>query len=134
MLAFPEPSAVPDLMRPGGALSSVTRDSSRPSRVGTPECWVAHAAPGWSREHLEDDPASAQAALLQGFVEATGIRQAPAYAAVHRWRHALADAPLGVPALWDADAGLGVCGDWCLGARVEDAFTSGRALAGMIGA
>jgi len=86
----------------------------------------------WSRTHLEDDAATVQAALLREFETATGIRQAPAYAAVHRWRYALADAPLGVPALWDADAGLGMCGDWCLGARVEDAFTSGRALAAMV--
>ena len=63
-----------------------------------------------------------------------GLHGAPAYAAVQRWRYALADAPLGVAALWDADAGLGVCGDWCLGARVEAAYDSGRILAGLVGA
>ena len=31
--------------------------------------------------------------------------------------------------LWDAKTGLGVCGDWCLGHRVEDAFVSGLELA-----
>jgi renalase len=132
MLAFAEPGGGASLLLPGGALAWAARDSSRPGREATPECWVAHASADWSRTHLEDDAATVQAVLQREFAAATGITQAPAYAAVHRWRYALADAPLGVPALWDADAGLGVCGDWCFGARVEDAFTSGRALAAMV--
>lgn len=132
MLAFAAASDGPDLLLPGGALSFIKRDSSQPGRAAVPECWVAHAGPDWSRVHLEDDAAAVQAALVQEFAAATGISQAPLYAAVHRWRYALTESPLGVLALWDPDAGLGVCGDWCLGARVEDAFTSGRALAGML--
>jgi len=81
---------------------------------------------------LKEDAATVQAALLRKFKMAAGIRQAPAHAAVHRWHYTLADAPLGIPGLWDEDAGLGACGDWCLGARVESAFTSGRALAAMV--
>jgi len=30
---------------------------------------------------------------------------------------------------WDAKLKLGVCGDWLLGHRVEDAFVSGLSLA-----
>ncbi len=131
MAAFAEPTGAPDLPQPGGALAWIARDSSRPGRAPAPECWVAHATAAWSRTHLEDDPAGIKPLLLHEFARATGIQAAPAYAAVHRWRYALADAPLGVPALWDPDAMLGVCGDWCLGARVEDAFTSGHALAAM---
>lgn len=134
MIGFAEASETPDLLLPGGALSVATRNSSYPGRAALPECWVAHAGPDWSRAHLEDEAATVQAALVQDFAVATGISQAPSYAAVHRWRYALTESPLGVPALWDPDAGLGVCGDWCLGTRVEDAFTSGRALAGMLGA
>ena len=134
MVGFAAPSEAPDLLLPGGALSVAIRNSSHPGRAAMPECWVAHAGPDWSRAHLEDGAAAVQAALVQDFAAATGISQMPSYAAVHRWRYALTESPLGVPALWDPDAGLGVCGDWCLGARVEDAFTSGRALAGMLGA
>lgn len=133
MLAFSEATDVPDVLRPeAGPLRWIARDSSRPGRAVLPECWVGHATPEWSRDHLEQ-PAEAVLALLQGaFVVATGIGSTPTYAAVHRWRYALADAPLGVPALWDSAAGIGVCGDWCLGARVEAAFLSGRALASMM--
>lgn len=132
MLAFAGPTGVPDLPQPGGALAWIARDSSRPGRAAAPECWVAHAGPEWTRAHLEADAAAVQDALLRDFAAATGIAGVPAYAAVHRWRYARTDQPLGVPAQWDADVGLGVCGDWCLGARVEDAFTSGQALAGMV--
>ncbi len=133
MLAFGEATAAPDLLRPEtGPLRWIARDSSRPGRAATPECWVAHATPEWSRGHLEQPAETVLALLHTVFAAETGIAAAPRFAAVHRWRYALSEAPLGTPALWDAAAGLGVCGDWCLGARVEAAFLSGRALAGMM--
>ena len=133
MLAFPEAAAAPDVIRlDSGPLRWITRDSSRPGRAALPECWVAHAGPEWSREHLEDPADAVLATLQDAFRTATGIEATPSYAAVHRWRYALAEWPLGVPALWDAAAGLGVCGDWCLGARIEAAFLSGQALGHMM--
>ena len=133
MLAFPDATEGPDVLRPqAGPLGWVARDSSRPGRAATPECWVAHATVEWSRTHLEQPAEAVLAALQDAFAAATGITAPPSYAAVHRWRHARAEAPLGQSALWDPAAGLGVCGDWCLGARVEAAFLSGRALAGMM--
>ncbi|HEY0203116.1 MAG TPA: FAD-dependent oxidoreductase [Acetobacteraceae bacterium] len=134
MIGFAAASEMPDLLLPGGALSVAIRNSAQPGRAAMPECWVAHAGPDWSQAHLEDGAATVQAALVQDFAAATGISQAPAYAAVHRWRYALTETPLNVPALWDPETRLGICGDWCLGARLEDAFTSGRALAEMLGA
>jgi len=133
MLAFDEPTAAPDLLRPEtGPLRWIARDSSRPGRAAAPECWVAHASPDWSRDHLEDPADAVLTQLRAAFAATAGIASEPSYAAVHRWRYALAETPLGTPALWDAASGLGVCGDWCLGARVEAAFLSGRALAGMM--
>ena len=49
------------------------------------------------------------------------------YATVHRWRYANADPPLAAGALDDAASRITLCGDWCLGSRVEDAFLSGLA-------
>ena len=135
MLAFSEAGAAPDTLRPGtGPLRWIARDSSRPGRAALPECWIAHAAPEWSRDHLEQPAEAVLPELQDAFRAATGISSAPSYAAVHRWRYALADGPLGMPALWDAAAGLGACGDWCLGARVEAAFLSGQALAQLMAA
>ena len=88
----------------------LTRESSKPGR-GRVERWTV------------------QAKLIKAFAEITGIRAEPAHADVHRWMYAKTEQPLGHSHLLDAKAGLGVCGDWCLGHRVEDAFVSGLELA-----
>jgi len=106
----------------------LTREGSKPGR-GDVERWTVQASAAWSREHLEDDEARVLAKMLRAFAEITGIRAEPPHAQVHRWRHARTDRPLGVSHLWDARLGLGLCGDWCIGQRVEDAFCSGLALA-----
>lgn len=137
MLAFPQ------AMQPGlGALGPqwnaarsthhriawLARESSKPAR-GPIERWTVQASAEWSSEHLQDDPARVQAKLQRAFAEVTGIRAEPAHVDVHRWLFAKTRRPLGQTHLWDAQASLGVCGDWCIGHRVEDAFLSGLELA-----
>mgnify|MGYP003606470797 FL=1 len=70
-----------------------------------------------------------QAKLLKEFGEVTGIRAEPSYQDTQRWAYAKTLQPLGKSHLWDAKTGVGLCGDWCLGNRVEDAFVSGLELA-----
>lgn len=137
MLAFPQ-AVQPTLTHLGpqwnAALSThhriawLARESSKPGRAPV-ERWTVQASAAWSQEHLEDDGPRVQAKLLKAFAEVTGIHAEPAYAQVHRWRWAKTQTPLGQPFLWDAHAGIGVCGDWCLGHRVENAFISGLELA-----
>ncbi|WP_297751536.1 FAD-dependent oxidoreductase [Hydrogenophaga sp.] len=109
-------------------ISWLTRESSKPGRDPI-ERWTVQASPVWSAKHLEDDPERAKAKLLKGFAEITGIRATPSHAEVHRWRFAQTQTPLGRSHLFDDKLGIGACGDWCLGHRVEDAFVSGLALA-----
>jgi predicted NAD/FAD-dependent oxidoreductase len=136
MLAFPQASP-PDL--PFGPswhaarskhhrVRWVARENSKPGR-GAIERWTVQASPDWSTEHLEDDPERVKAKLLKGFAEITGIRATPSHAVVHRWRYAQTQVPLGRSHLHDSRLGLGLCGDWCLGHRIEDAFVSGLELA-----
>ena len=106
----------------------LTRESSKPGR-GAVERWTVQASAAWSQEHLHDDPQRVQAKLTKAFAEVTGIRAEPAHADTKRWLYAKTDTPLGKSHLWDRKAGLGLCGDWCLGHRVEDAFVSGLELA-----
>ena len=87
------------------------------------------ASPEWSQRHLEDGPERVKAKLLRAFTEVTGIRAEPPHAEVHRWRYAQTMEPLGQSHVWDAKAGIGLCGDWCLGHRVEDGFVSGLEMA-----
>ena len=106
----------------------LARESSKPGR-SVVERWTVQASPTWSQAHLDDDAQRVQAKLLRAFSEVTGIRAEPAHIDSHCWRHAQTTQPLGKSHLWAAAVGIGVCGDWCLGARVEDAFVSGLELA-----
>jgi predicted NAD/FAD-dependent oxidoreductase len=105
----------------------LARESSKPGRNQV-ERWTIQASAAWSQEHLEDAPERVQAKLLKAFSEITGIRATPAHADVHRWRYAKTLQTLGQSHLWDAALNLGICGDWCLGHRVEDGFVSGLEL------
>ena len=141
MLAFPQ-AAQPALSYLGPQWNAarsthhriawLARESSKPGR-GPIERWTVQASPEWSERHLEDDAERVKAKLLKAFTEVTGIRAQPPYAEVHRWRYAQTTEPLveatGKSHLWDAKLGIGACGDWCLGHRVEDGFISGLELA-----
>ncbi len=106
----------------------LSRESSKPARSAV-ERWTVQASAEWSQEHFQDDAARVQAKLLKAFTEVTGIRAEPAFVDSKRWRYAQTIEALGQPYLWDASIGIGVCGDWCLGRRVENAFVSGLELA-----
>jgi predicted NAD/FAD-dependent oxidoreductase len=106
----------------------LARESSKPGR-GLIERWTIQASAAWSQEHLQDDEARVTAKLIKAFSEITGIRAEPAHAQAHRWLYAKTERPLGVSHVWDASLGVGICGDWCIGHRVEDAFVSGLEMA-----
>lgn len=137
MIGFAEPIAA-DLQRVGdaafvngGRLAWIARESSKPGRRPG-ERWTVHAQSAWSVEHFDDDPEDVKAKLIRAFHDATATVEQPIYAAVHRWRQALARASLACDYLWDAERRVGACGDWCRGYRVEDAWVSGTTLAGVI--
>ena len=113
----------------GNTVSWAARNSAKPGRGGG-EHWVIHASPEWSAANIEAEQADAASAVLSAFVSETGIEaQEPLHLAAHRWRFAMADPAPGAPHVWDADAGLGACGDWLSGPRVENAWISGDGLA-----
>ena len=130
-LAFSSSQTLPfqDLRPNDDMIAWIARDSSKPGRLPSPETFVIHATPAWSRANLEVLPDDACTALLTRFRVITGFTTEPTYAAAHRWRYALVEQPANRPYLWLADANIGACGDWCLGPRVESAYDSGRALA-----
>ena len=67
-------------------------------------------------------------------VVASAGAQLPAirWSQAHRWLYSLVDDPLDVGCLWNSDLGIGACGDWCNGARIDGAWLSGEALAGRV--
>lgn len=130
--ATPLPLAWDGAFVQGSPLSWVARNASKPGR-GPQETWVLHASPSWSEEHMEDSPEQVLSVLLGVFERETGLSlPPPLYASAHRWRYDQSPVPLGDECLYDPEARLGVCGDWCVGGRVEGAFLSGAALAGRV--
>ena len=113
----------------------LARESSKPGR-GKVERWTVQASPDWARKHENDEPERVAAKMLQAFGELTRIRATPSDIRVVQWGYAKTINPLPKDAkgharshLWNAKSGIGLCGDWCLGYRVEDAFVSGLEMA-----
>lgn len=135
MAAFDDPvrAAFDGAFVNDSALSWVARNSSKPARPESPDCWVLHASPSWSREHVDTKPEDIKSRLLEAFWTATGLPPLGLrFAAAHRWRSARPLEPLDRRSIFDAASGLGACGDWCAGPRVEGAFLSGLAAAGCV--
>jgi renalase len=109
-----------------GPLRWLARDNSKPGR-GARETWLLHANAAWSDAHLESNAEDIAAQLLAAFAE-LGAPQPAAWTA-HRWRFANTEQAPANGCAWHAALGLGLCGDWLNGGKVEGAWLSGRELA-----
>lgn len=114
---------------PTDSVRWLVREASRPGRRDA-GAWTMHASPEWTRRHLEAAPDEVEPELRRLASEILGCDVPEGD--VHRWRHGLVDRALGRDCFRSADRRLVVCGDWCLGGRVEHAIESGIAAAGMI--
>jgi predicted NAD/FAD-dependent oxidoreductase len=137
-------------------LSWIANNNSKPGRGGRDETWVVHAKPEWTEAHIDDSPDQVGQWLLDEFWTAIGRRSVkPMHLETKLWRYAIPALSVGtgdgIPqkfggsgslggdatniterCLFDDRQWIGVCGDWCAGARVEGAFLSGLAIAGRI--
>lgn len=113
----------------GSPLKWAARNDSKPGRSGK-ECWVLHSTADWSRAQVGSSAENVATALLEALAN---LLDTPlpkvAHLQAHRWLYARTVKPLGNACLFDRQMRLGVCGDWCPGARVEGAFLSGLAVA-----
>jgi len=111
------------------ALRWIARDSSKPGRSGA-ETWLLHASAQWSEAHMEVDGDAVVGELLHAFRALGG--PAPHAFSAHRWRYADTEPVLDQGCAWQGSEGLGLCGDWLNGGKVEGAWRSGRLLAGRV--
>lgn len=110
----------------------IARQSGKPGREAHPG-WLVHSTPQWSAAHVDLPGEQVAQGLTGALAEALGLALPRGeQVAVHRWLYARAVKPLDVAACWDAEAGLGICGDWLRGDRVEDAYLSALELAAMM--
>lgn len=108
-----------------GSLRWVARDSCKPGRDGE-ETWLLHATAEWSEAHIDDTPEAVAEVLLAAFSELGG--PAPTAWTAHCWRYADSAPALDQECVWDTQLGLGMCGDWLNGGKVEGAWLGGRML------
>jgi len=106
----------------------IVHNSAKPGRMNT-NVYLVQASKSWSMAHLEETAESVGDQLQKRFDRLVSGDGGSEILFSHRWRYAFTESALGPPCLWNAELSLGVCGDWCLGRRVEDAWKSGADLA-----
>ncbi len=114
-------------------LAQAVRDSGKPGRRFLKEVWVLHSSVEWANGHLDTPPEEAAELMAKAFAETLGINQKFEILTSHRWllsRHDVAAIP-GF-CLWDAGAGLGICGDWLGGGGIVGALNSSEHLCRLV--
>jgi renalase len=116
-------------VRDGRVLAWVAHDSSK-RRDPPATVLVAHATGDWTRARLDADPGRVTAELLRATARVAGRwAAAPAWTGQQLWPYAQVRRGVEEPWLLGGDAApVGLCGDWCAGAKVEGAFRSGSGL------
>ena len=134
MLSFeaPLPVAFDGAFVESESIAWVARNDSKAER-GKESCWVVHTHAEWSERHVEREPASVGEHLEEEFARVLGVELPPVrYRGTHRWLYARPAHPLDGSTLFDPEVGLGICGDWTRGDKVEDAFVSAEDLVDVI--
>jgi renalase len=92
------------------------------------EQWFAiHSTPEFAAQYLDTDPTAAGQQMLEhlGQVYQSWMTM-PSSLQVHRWRYAIArDGYPGNPLSANFELPFWICGDWCTGATIQDAFEAG---------
>ncbi|QEE45043.1 amine oxidoreductase [Rhizobium sp. WL3] len=113
-------------------LSWIAIEASKPGR---PErmALTIHSRNDWAEANLERDRSEVQTEMLAALKRLLGYDFSNAtWLDLHRWRYANVEKAVGEPFLFDDALGLGACGDWCLGNRVEAAVGSATALSELL--
>lgn len=126
MLEFEE--RIPKSIEVSDDVVWAARESDKPQR-GAGERWIVHATSEWSTEHVELSREDAAERLLEVLRKADPALPNPTFLRAHRWRFARAMEPIGVNCVFDTKYVIGVCGDGFVGASIENAWLSGRAMA-----
>jgi predicted NAD/FAD-dependent oxidoreductase len=107
-------------------ISWICQNGSKPIRQGS--TWTIHGNPDWSQDNVELSKEDAQEQMVQ-CLTALGFNCKDADISMHRWRYASGGLENRVGFLSLPNIGLGLCGDWLNGGRVEGAWLSGFNLA-----
>ena len=105
-------------------LSWIAVNSHKPGRTDR-FTLIVHSSEEYSEAHIDDDPETVMQHLMNETSNVIGHDVSIAdYKTVHGWRYANNAKRENCHIFLDPDLKLAACGDWCLGGRVEGAFTS----------
>lgn len=107
-------------------ISWICQNESKPMRRGN--IWTIHGSPNWSQENVELSKEDAQDQMVKCLIK-LGLNCQDAEISMHRWRYASGGLENSISFFVKPDIGLGLCGDWLNGGRVEGAWLSGLELA-----
>lgn len=131
MLGLPYPLPLDwDVARISGSLLGWVAANTIPPENSEHTGLLVHTTNEWAEQNLEEDLDAVKQQMrteLQRLIKKDLAH--PFYEQVHRWRYAAATIPVGRKFLLDEAHQLAACGDWCLGNRVEAAYSSATALA-----
>lgn len=109
-----------------GPLDWLARNNSKPQRNGT-ETWVLQSTASWAEQHRLEHPEQVVAELSDAMAEVMNLQlPTPSVRRAVFWPNARPAQELKWGALAAPRKNLYVCGDWCLGGRIENAWLSGR--------
>lgn len=112
---------------PNNILQTLIKDSDKPQRYqDDQDTWVIQSTPLWSKQHIDEDKAKVQTAMIEAFQSVTGL-QALEQGEPHRWllgRQAVVTSDK--PFLYDAPLKLIVIGDWLCQGDGEGAVLSAK--------
>lgn len=134
------PDSYPDIIdaQDGERIVFSTRKPGHEPHAGLVSC-VAYAGHSWSADYRDEPFESMLPILRQRTLEMLNSRLSLGIdhgqivdERVHRWGLARADACSGIEYLYNAEFGIGCCGDWCDGSDAQAAYLSGVRLAAVV--
>jgi len=115
----------------GFPLVSITQECRKPLRPqANTSAWIAHANINFTQAHLEGDLPNIASKMLPFLCDHLNIsNDCVTHSVAHRWLYSRVFKPLGENFIRTPDKKLYLGGDWCIGPEVEDAWSSGTAIA-----
>ena len=109
-------------------LSWIAVNSHKPGRANH-FTLVAHSSNKYAQDHVDDNRLEVMRHLISvlSFVIGFNLNDAD-YQNIHGWRYANASQQHNKSVFLDNSLKLAACGDWCLGGRIEESYTSAQNL------
>ncbi len=126
-LSLPLRKAAEVMIDPAPGLRRIVANSAKPGR-NNDGVYLLQATADWTQEHLEGSPEQVGPKLCELFDQKFTPAKPPVLLFAHRWRYAFTKTALEKEFLWGRGLQIGICGDWCIGRTVEDAWISAMAL------